>query len=92
MAVAEVRTQIYLNQSQHEALKRMATRRSVSMAQIVREAIARYLGEPSGADGTTAESQDPAWSLLDVAHEIGGSGTTDGAERLEEELYGPAEC
>jgi hypothetical protein len=92
MAVAEVRTQISLNQSQHEALKRMATRRSVSMAQIVREAIARYLVEPSRTADTTTERQDAAWSLLDVAHEIGGSGTKDGAERLEEELYGPVEC
>ncbi len=92
MAVAEVRTQIYLRQSQHEALKRVATTRSVSMAQIVREAIARYLGELSGPADTTTGRQDPAWSLLDVAGEIGGSGTKDGAERLEEELYGPVEC
>ncbi len=92
MAVAEVRTQIYLSQSQHEALKRLATKRSASMAQIVREAIARYLGEPSRAAGATAERRDPAWSLLDVAREIGGSGTSVGAERLEEELYGPVEC
>jgi len=62
------------------------------MAQIVREAVARYLGEPERAAVATTERQDPAWSLLDTAREIGGSGTRDGAERLEEELYGPVEC
>ncbi len=92
MAVSEVRTQIYLKQSQHEALKRVAARRSVSMAHVVREAITRYLGEPAGRDREATRRQDPAWSLLETAREIGGSGRTDGAERLEEELYGPIEC
>lgn len=92
MSLSEVRTQIYLERRQHEALKRMAARRSVSMAQVVREAIARFLGEPTPGGNSPPCDQDPAWSLLDTAREIGGSGSAQSAERLEEELYGPAEC
>ncbi len=94
MAVSDVRTQIYLDREQHEALKRAAKERSISMAQVVREAVAVYLGdEPSS--GVLADDHaylnDSAWRLLDSARQIGGSGTSDGASRLEEELYGPVE-
>jgi hypothetical protein len=88
MAATEVRTQVYLERSQHEALKRVATRRSVSMAQVVREAITLYLDKPV-SQGPPADRRDPAWSLLEAAREIGGSGRTDGAARVEEDLYGP---
>lgn len=88
MAFSEVRTQIYLERSQHEALKRVATRRSVSMAQVVREAIALYLGKRD-ARKRPADQRDPAWSLIEAAREIGGSGCSDGAARVEEDLYGP---
>lgn len=88
MALSEVRTQIYLERTQHEALKRVAARRSLSMAQVVREAIALYLGEP--AEKRSRKSRrDPAWSLLEAAREIGGSGRADGAAQVEEDLYGP---
>lgn len=94
MPVSEVRTQIYLDREQHEALKRAAKKRSISMAQVVREAVAVYLTDappssPSADDA--AYVADPAWRLLEAAEEIGGSGRRDGASRLEEELYGPVE-
>ncbi|MCP3960228.1 MAG: ribbon-helix-helix protein, CopG family [bacterium] len=95
MAVSEVRTQIYLDHEQHEALKRAAKDRSVSMAQVVREAVAVYLTEEiplvAGSESDDAYLADPAWQLLEVAEEIGGSGCSDGASRLEDELYGPIE-
>ena len=93
MAVSEVRTQIYLDHEQHEALKRAAKERSISMAQVVREAVAVYLADEaaSGVTDDDAYLDDPAWRLLESAEQIGGSGSSDGASRLEEKLYGPAE-
>ena len=41
-----VRTQIQLTEEQSILLKRVATERGVSMAQIIREAIDRHLGVP----------------------------------------------
>lgn len=90
MAVSEVRTQIYLERSQHEALKRLATRRAVSMAQVVREAITTYLASP-GENRRPADRSDPAWTLLEAVHGIGGSGGGEVASRADEELYGPIE-
>ena len=43
MALSEIRTQIYLERAQHTALKKEAERRSVSMAQLVREAVEAQL-------------------------------------------------
>ena len=93
MAVSEVRTQIYLDRRQHEALKRAAKERAISMAQVVREAVAKYLFDQTPADpdplsGEDAYRADPAWEFLERAQEIGGSGTSEDASRLEEELYG----
>lgn len=89
MALSEIRTQIYLERSQHDTLKRVAARRSVSMAQVVREAIKDYLDEPPAQ--VRPEQRDPVWALVQAAREIGGSGRTDGATRVEEDLYGPIE-
>ena len=92
MAISEVRTQIYLDHQQHEALKLAAKERSVSMAQVVREAVAVYLEHDGSAGGSPSEDAylaDPAWQLLEISEQASGSGCTDGASRLEEELYGP---
>ena len=96
MPISEVRTQIYLEQKQHETLKKKAKERSVSMAQVVREAVAAYLMEDHGDPSHPRISEesyltDSAWSLLETAEEIGGSEPSADALRLEEELYGPAE-
>lgn len=95
MAVSEVRTQIYLEREQHEALKRAARQRAVSMARIIREAIATYLVERGWVTTELMHDDaylaDAAWKIPSIADEIGGSGREDGAARLEEELYGPIE-
>lgn len=96
MPISEVRTQIYLEEEQHKALKRAAEARSVSMAQVVREAVAAYVVD-EGAEGPdplrddAAYLADAAWDLLDAAEAIGGSEEGADASRLEEELYGPVE-
>ena len=95
MPISEVRTQIYLEQKQHETLKERAKERSVSMAQVVREAVAVYLVEDHGDPSHPRIDEDnyladSAWSLLETAEAIGGSEPSADASRLEEELYGPA--
>lgn len=93
MGVSEVRTQIYLTREQHRELKRAAERSSVSMAQVIREAVAEFLARHPGRGPDEGSGHgDPAWQLLDAAEEIGGSGLADAdASRVDEELYGPVE-
>ena len=97
MPISEVRTQIYLEERQHDALKRAAQERSVSMAQVVREAVAAYLvdegaSEPDPFRDDDVYCADPAWSLVEVAEAIGGSEEGADASRLDEELYGSVEA
>jgi Ribbon-helix-helix protein, copG family len=96
MPVSEVRTQIYLEEEQHRALKRAAAARSVSMAQVVREAVAAYVASETDAGpdprrDDRAYLADAAWDLLAAGESLGGSEEGADASRLEEELYGPAE-
>lgn len=97
MPISEVRTQIYLEERQHDALKRAAKERSVSMAQVVREAVAAYLvderaGGPDPFRNDDVYCADPAWGLLDMAGAIGGSQEGADASRLDEDLYGDVEA
>jgi hypothetical protein len=94
MALTEVRTQIYLERRQHQALKRAARKRCVTMAQVVREAVADYLAAEPGPERDPRRDEraylaDPIWSLPEIAESIGGSGDSADASRLEDELYGP---
>jgi Ribbon-helix-helix protein, copG family len=96
MPVSEVRTQIYLEEQQHQALKRAAAARSVSMAQVVREAVAAYVASETGAGPDPQRDEatylaDAAWGLPEAAEAIGGSEDGADASRLEEDLYGPVE-
>ena len=49
-SVSEVRTQIYLSEDLHKAVKKLAKQRGVSMAQIIREAIEEKVPVKSGKD------------------------------------------
>lgn len=90
MAVSEVRTQLYLAKTQHEALKTLAAKRSVSMAQVVREAIAAYLaGAKKGALDEAGYLADPIWALPEVGESFGETGLVNAAERHDDYLYGP---
>lgn len=96
MPVSEVRTQIYLEEEQHRALKRAAEARRVSMAQVVREAVAAYIVDdravqPDPLRDEAAYLTDAAWDILEVAQPIGGSEEGADASRLDDELYGPVE-
>lgn len=84
-----VRTQIYLKKKQHEALKRLAEEKSVSMAHLVREAVAGYLTERD-ADETLDEEaylNDPLWKIPEIARQLGPSGITEGSVNHDEVVY-----
>lgn len=73
------RTTIFLDESLLKALKRIASRREVSFATVVREAMAAYVAEPA------------ATGVPMIAGEF-ASGTADTASRVDELLWrGPHE-
>jgi hypothetical protein len=86
----EVRTQIYLEKSQHEALKQKAAEKSTSMAQIIREAVAVYLAQSEEDDDFDWEAykNDPIWKIREIAEELGPSGIVDGSINHDHYLYG----
>jgi hypothetical protein len=73
------RTQIQIDDRTYEALRRQAFERSTSLAQLVREALAQYLGEPPDAKRP--------WTLADFPWiGIGKSGLTDVSDRHDDYL------
>lgn len=69
------RTSLFLDEKLLEKLRRVAARRQVSVAQLVREAVAHYL-VPGASVGTVPS----------VAGRF-ASGTTDTAERVDDLLW-----
>lgn len=86
----EVRTQIYLDKVQHEALKQKAAEKSTSMAQIIREAVAVYLAQvnPDEVFDWEAYQNNPIWKIREIAEGLGPSGIPDGAINHDHYLYG----
>lgn len=91
MPKLEVRTQIYLEKAQHEALKQYAAVKDSSMAQIIREAVALYLVEienEAGEFDSEAYENDPIWTIPEVAKQLGPSGFKDASVNHDHYLYG----
>ncbi len=85
----EVRTQIYLEKAQHEALKQKAAEKSTSMAQIIREAVAIYLTQ-SDMDEVFSQNaylDDPIWKIPEVAQNFEGTGFPNAAEDHDKYIY-----
>ena len=81
MAIAEVRTQIYLPRAVHGELRKEARAQKKSMAQIVREAVETHLAERS------ATKLD--WERDPLARILGkGKGPPDLSIRHDDYLYG----
>ena len=59
------RKQIYIEKEQDERLKRAAAERKVSEAEIIREAIDRYLGKKSPPALKSMEDH-PLWKIIGV--------------------------
>lgn len=90
MAEKEVRTQIYLERWQHEALKQKAAEESVSMAHLVREAVTAYLAQRDAEEehfDWEAYKNDPIWEIPEIARELGPSGITDGSVNHDTYIY-----
>lgn len=90
MATYDIRTQIYLGQEQHEALKKLAAEKSVSMAQVIREAVATYLLQAeAGEEDFDLEEylNDPLWKIPEMAEELGPSGVSDGSVNHDYYIY-----
>ena len=77
--LAMIRTQVQLSEQQAEKLKRIATRRGVSMAEVIREAVDRL---PDRDD--PAERWARARSVLGTFHDV--EGRTDVSVRHDEYL------
>lgn len=90
MAEKEVRTQIYLERWQHEALKERAAEESVSMAHLIREAVTAYLVQREADEEDfdwEAYKNDPIWKIPEIAKELGPSGITDGSVNHDYYIY-----
>jgi hypothetical protein len=79
-----VRTQIQLEAPQYERLKRVAARRGVSMARLVREGVDAVLA--------AEDERDPWDDLFSVVGKYGGDGPSEDValehDRYLEEIYG----
>jgi hypothetical protein len=73
------RTQIYLEPEQHRALIDEATKRGVSLAELMRQVVAAHLEQIPGARSATPEIYRRIIGL-------GGSGKSDVAERHDDYL------
>lgn len=78
------RVQLTFEDDQYRTLKKLALKRKESMALLVREAVATYLGQPSAAGEI---SSDPLLSLQALVS-ARGSRKTDLAEDHDSVLYG----
>jgi len=94
MSELEIRTQIYLSREQHEALKLRAAERSVSMAQIIREAVSDYIFENQEDDeifDLDLYLGDPVWQIPELIQGLSPTPITDGSINHDDYLYGPAD-
>ncbi|MBI5949315.1 MAG: CopG family transcriptional regulator [Chloroflexi bacterium] len=78
------RKQVYLEEEQGLAIKRLAARRGVSGAVILREALAQYLASHETPPELERPEDHPLWGIVG----IGASGVTDAAANHDHHLYG----
>ncbi|MHB9146659.1 MAG: ribbon-helix-helix domain-containing protein [Symbiobacteriia bacterium] len=71
-----IRKQIYITEAQNDALKRIASRRSRTEAEIIREALEHYLRTEEGL------RRDPLLDIIGVA----SGGPKDGSERHDRDI------
>ena len=74
----KVRTQIYLNEDQHQSLSELSNLRKTTIAEIVRQAINEYLTKIS-----SRQSVNPLSKII----ALGESGRSFGSLTHDEEIY-----
>lgn len=79
-----VTTNVRLEEDLHRALKHLAVERATSAAELVREAIRRFIENPPPPEETRSLEDDPFLKVIG----IGSSGCTDGSVNLDHYLYG----
>jgi len=79
------RKQIYIEKEQDERLKRAAAERKVSEAEIIREAIDRYLGKKTPPPLKSMEDH-PLWKIVGIIDDP--EGPTDGSVNHDFYIYG----
>jgi hypothetical protein len=77
--VAKVRTQIYLTEEQHQRLSNLSNQRKAPIAQMVPQAVDEYLSKMS-----SGEKSNPLSKII----ALGGSGSSRGSLRHDQEIYG----
>ena len=79
-----VTTNVRLEEDLHRALKHLAVERGTSAAEIVREAIRRFIEKPPPPEQEWRIEDDPFWKVIG----IGSSGISDGSVNHDNYLYG----
>jgi hypothetical protein len=81
------RKQIYIEDAQERAIKRLAARRGVSEAMVIREAMAKYIvdGEPESEDYLTDE-EDPLLGIIGLVDDP--DAPIDGSINHDHYIYG----
>lgn len=62
--MASKRFQIYLSPEQHLKIRSISRNRSITMAEVIRQAIDVYLDDSAPVDPV---SRDPIWSIVGIA-------------------------
>jgi hypothetical protein len=81
--VAERKTQVYFTEELHRHLKEYARRKEISMAEVIRQAVCRYLEDES----LTAQDweNDPIHKMIGMAKDVN---VTDASENHDYYAYG----
>ena len=79
-----VTTNVRLEEDLHRALKHLAVERGTSAAEIVREAIRRFIEKPPPPEKEWSIEDDPFWKVIGICKD----GPIDGSINHDHYLYG----
>lgn len=83
MAEKMVRTQVYLPKDIYDKLKQRAAEGDTTMANQIREALAKYVTKPVQQEGAIFPKDDPIWDMIGMAE----SGVEDGSVNHDKYIY-----
>ncbi len=83
-SIRYVTTNVRLEEDLHRALKHLAVERSTSAAELVREAIRRFIEKPPPPEEEFRIEDDPFWKVIGIC----SSDCTDGSINLDHYVYG----
>lgn len=80
------RKQIYIEEAQERAIKRLAARRGVSEALVIREAMARYIVDEPEAPTVEQPEDHPLWGIIGIVDDP--DAPIDGSINHDHYIYG----